>query len=158
MGKRSIGSLFLGAAIGASLGILFAPKKGKDLRKDLKEKMLDLVDDAKGLTINDVSAMVEAKINEIRKDLNDLDKEKVLDIAKEKSENIKQKCQDLVDMAIDKGTPVLKDAAVEVRDKTIDVMHDMITKLENIESLKDNPKTEKKEVKNETKSKKENNK
>ena len=133
MSKRSIGSLFLGAAIGASLGILFAPKKGSQTRKELKEKMLDLVDDAKELSISDVSEMVEDKINEIRRDLNDLDKEKVLKIAKEKSENIKTKCQDLVDLAIDKGTPVIKNAAIDVRDKTIDVMKDIIKKLEDLE-------------------------
>ena len=133
MAKKGIGNLVLGVAIGASLGILFAPKKGSQTRRELKEKMLDLVSSAKELTISDVSKMVEGKITEIRHDLNDLDKEKVLKIAKEKSEQIKVKCQELVDLAIDKGTPVLKDAAVEVRDKTIDVMQDMIKKLEDID-------------------------
>ena len=147
MGRRSISNLFLGAAIGASLGILFAPKKGKETRRDLKNKMLELVDDAKELSINDVSNMVEAKITEIRHDLNDLDKEKVLQIAKVKSEEIKGKCEDLVNLAIDKGTPVLKDAAIEVRDKTIDVMKDMIEKLETIDL--NNQKDTKKEIKKE---------
>lgn len=140
MAKRGFGNLVLGVAIGASLGILFAPKKGSQTRRELKEKMLDLVSSAKELSISDVSHMIEDKINEIRHDLNDLDKEKVLKIAKEKSEDIKKKCQDLVDLAIEKGTPVLKEAAVEVRDKTIDVMHDMINKLENIDLDKENTK------------------
>ena len=130
--RRSVGSLFLGVAIGASLGILFAPKGGKEIRRELKEKMLDLIEDAKELSISDISNMVELKITEIRHDLNDLDKEKVLKIAKEKSEMIKNKCQDLVDLAVDKGTPVLKNAAIDVRDKTVDVMQGMINKLENI--------------------------
>ena len=133
MRRRSISNLFLGAAIGASLGILFAPKKGKETRRDLKNKMLELIDDAKELSISDISNIIEGKITEIRRDLNDLDKEKVLKIAKDKSEEIKGKCEDLVNLAIDKGTPVLKDAAIEVRDKTIDVMKDMIKKLETIE-------------------------
>lgn len=144
MSRRSLGNLFLGAAIGASLGILFAPKKGKETRRDLKNKMLDLVDDAKELTIGDISDMIEDKITEIRHDLNDLDKEKVLKIAKEKSNEIKTKCQDLVDLAIDKGTPVLENAAIEVRDKTIDVMRDMIKKLES--TKKDNKKEETKKT------------
>ena len=140
MAKKGFGNLVLGVAIGASLGILFAPKKGSQTRHELKEKMLDLVSSAKELSISDVSHIVEDKINEIRHDLNDLDKEKVLKIAKEKSEDIKKKCQDLVDLAIEKGTPVLKDAAVEVRDKTIDVMRDMVNKLENIDLDKENTK------------------
>ena len=130
--KKCFGNLVLGAAIGASLGILFAPKKGSETRKELKNKMLDLVSSAKELSISDVSQMVEDKINEIRKDLNDLDKEKVLKIAKKKSYDIKKKCQDLVDLAIEKGTPVLKEAAEDVRDKTIEVMKDMIAKLEKL--------------------------
>ena len=140
MAKKSIGNLFLGMAVGASLGILFAPKKGSETRRELKDKMLELVSNAKELSISDVSKMVEDKITEIRKDLNDLDKEKILNIAKTKSENIKKKCQDLVDLAIEKGTPVLKDAAVDVRDKTIDVMQDMIKKLENVEFESDKKK------------------
>lgn len=133
MAKKSIGNLVLGLAIGASLGILFAPKKGSQTRRELKEKMLDLVSRAKELSISDVSKMIEERIAEIRRDLNDLDKEKVLKIAKRKSEDIKRKCQELVDLAIEKGTPVLKDAAIDVRDKTIDVMKDIIKKLENLE-------------------------
>ena len=133
MSKRGFGNLFLGVAIGASLGILFAPKKGKETRRELKGRMLDLIDDAKNLSISDISGIIEAKITEIRHDLSDLDKEKVLSIAKEKSAIIKNKCEDLVNIAIEKGTPVLKDAAVDVRDKTIDVMKDMIKKIENID-------------------------
>ena len=125
MSKKNLGNLALGVAIGASLGILFAPKKGSETRRELKNKMLDLVSSAKELSISDVSKVIEDKITEIRKDLNDLDKEKVLKIAKKKAE-------DLVEYAVEKGTPVLKDAAVEVRDKTVDVMKDMIAKLEKV--------------------------
>lgn len=133
MGKKGTGKLLLGVAIGAGLGVLFAPKKGKDTRKLLKEKMHDLVSSAKELSISDVSSMIEDKIQEIRCDLNDLDKEKVLKLAKEKSNDIKEKLEDLVDLAIQKGTPVLKDKAIDVRDKTMEVMNDMIKKLESVE-------------------------
>lgn len=140
MRRREFESFVFGAAIGAGLGILFAPKKGKKTRDELKGKMIDLMSRAKELSFNDISEIVEEKITEIRHDLNDLDKEKVLSIAKEKSNEIKDKCQDLVDLAIDKGTPVLKNAAVEVRDKTVDVMKDMIKKLEDVNI--DTPKNE----------------
>lgn len=151
MSRRCISNLFLGAAIGASLGILFAPKKGSQTRRDLKNKMLNLIDDAKELSISDISVMVENKITEIRHDLNDLDKETILKIAKEKRDNIKEKCQDLVDLAIDKGTPVLQNAAIEVRDSTVNVMRDMIKKLEQVDLSKKKDNQEKSTKKEENK-------
>ena len=107
MAKKSIGNLVLGVVVGASLGILFAPKKGKETRRELKNKMVELVSNAKELSISDVSKMVEDKITEIRKDLNELDKEKVLKIAKKKSENIKKKCQELVLLAKERGLDII---------------------------------------------------
>ena len=88
----------------------------------------------KSIDVDEVKEEFEVKLYNIKDELEDLDKEKVLKIAKKKSEDIKRKCQELVDLAIEKGTPVLKDAAIDVRDKTIDVMQDIIKKLENLEA------------------------
>ena len=38
MSKKGLRKFILGAGIGAGLGILFAPKKGSDTRKELKKK------------------------------------------------------------------------------------------------------------------------
>ena len=46
---------------------------------------------------------------------------------------LKEKAQELVDLAIDKGTPVLRDAAEEVRLKAIEVTKDVLKKLEKEE-------------------------
>ena len=73
---------------------------------------------------------------EIKKELSELDKEKVAAIAKEKAEVIKEKCEELVQLAVDKGTPVLEKAAKEVREKTIDTMKDTIKKLEAKDKVK----------------------
>ena len=37
--KSGVGKFIAGAVLGAGLGILFAPKKGSETRKDLKEKL-----------------------------------------------------------------------------------------------------------------------
>lgn len=129
--KSGLGKFVAGAAIGAGLGILFAPKKGSETRADLKAKMDELICQIKNIDIEEVKAEFDLKIQEIKAELSDLDKEKVLEIAKEKAEALKNKVQDLVDLAIDKGTPVLRDAAEEVRLKTIDVTKDVLRKLEN---------------------------
>lgn len=130
MKKSGAGKFLLGAAIGAGLGILFAPKSGKETRKELKEKMTELVNKAKEIDIDEVKENITNKIDEIKAELADLDKEKVLKIAKEKANDIKDKCADLVEYAKQKGTPVLEKAADEVREKTIDVVKNVLERLE----------------------------
>lgn len=128
--KSGLGKFFAGAALGAGLGLLFAPKKGSDLRADLKDKLDDLVAKIKEIDVEEVKEEFDKKLAEIKKDLEDLDKEKVLDVAEKKAAQLKEKAEELVALAIDKGTPVLRDAAEEVRKKAIAVTKDVLKKLQ----------------------------
>lgn len=143
--KKNTKSLLAGLAIGASLGILFAPKKGSETRKDLKKKMDEMLDKAKGIDSKEVKETIEAKIEEIKKELEDLDKEKALKIAKEKASLIQAKAEELVAYAIEKGTPILEKAADQVRIKAVEVTKEVLKKLETT------AKAEEKEDKKETK-------
>ena len=131
--KGGTGKFILGAAIGAGLGVLFAPKAGSETRKDLKKKIDELGKKVKEIDMEDVKEDFQNKIEEIKQELAELDKEKVLEIAKKKGNDIKAGCEQLVQMAVDKGTPVLEKAANEVREKTIEAVKEILDKLEGKE-------------------------
>lgn len=117
--KSGIGKFLAGAAVGVGLGVLFAPKSGAETRKDLKNKLDDLVKQAKEIDIDEVRKDIVRRVEEIKMELVDLDKEKAMEIAKEKLEDLKFKAQELVEVAKEKGTPAVKKAASDVLDGVI---------------------------------------
>lgn len=131
--KHGMGKFVVSAALGAGLGVLFAPKKGSETRRELKAKLDEFVAGIKDIDMDEVKAEFEDKIEEIQNELKDLDKEKAMKIAKKKAGDLKKRAEDLVELAIEKGTPVLRDAAEEVRLKTIDVTKEVLKKLEDAE-------------------------
>ena len=67
MGKKrnGFGGFLFGALVGAGLGVLFAPKSGKETRQELKEKMDELVKKVKELDKEEVKEAFLKKIEEI---------------------------------------------------------------------------------------------
>ena len=95
--------------------------------------MDELIEKAKGIDAKEVKENIEVKIAEIKAELADLDKEKVLKIAKKKAKQIQDASEELVSYAVEKGTPVLKSAADAVRNKAIVVTKEVLNKLEKEE-------------------------
>lgn len=132
--KNGLLKFVAGLGLGVGVGMLFAPKKGEELRKELKVKFDVLVNKVKEIDVKEVSDELMKKINNLKDELEDLDKEKVLDIAKKKGEELKVKAGELVEFAKEKGTPVLEKAADDVRQRAILVTRDVLRKLENKEA------------------------
>ena len=123
-----------GIGLGVGLGMLFAPKKGEELRKDLKVKFDELLNKVKEIDVKEVADDFMDRVNNLKKELEDLDNEKALELAKKKGEQLKVKATELVDLAKEKGTPVLEKAANEVRERAVLVTKEVLKKLENKEA------------------------
>lgn len=119
-----------GVSLGAAAGVLLAPKAGSETRKDLKKHIDKMLEELKGIDVDEVKQDIEAKIYEIKESLDSLDKETVTKIAKKKAAEIQELANELVDYAVEKGTPVLKQTAATVRTKAIEVTKEVLNKLE----------------------------
>ncbi len=143
-GKGGMLKFLAGVGIGVGAGMLLAPKKGEELRKELSEKINELLEKAKEIDIAEVSENVKKKAIELKEDIKDLDKEKVLKIAKTKSEELKEKANELLDIAKENGSVVFQKAASEVREKAIEVTKEILKKLESEEKSNSNKEETKK--------------
>lgn len=132
----SKGNFVAGLAVGAALGILFAPKKGSETREDLKELFEELLNKIRDIDIEDVKEAVANKIADIKESLAELDKEKILEIAKEKGALIKEKIEDLIEFAKEKGIPAVEKTANELKVKANEVTRSVVSKLEERKAAK----------------------
>ena len=131
--NKGFGKLLAGVAIGAGLGILFAPKNGDQTRKELKTKIDEMVLKLKEVDAKEVKDSIEIKVYQIKEEIESLNKEKVLEIAKEKAKDIQDLAQELVDYTVEKGTPVVEKTANAIRIKTIEITKEILNKLEQEE-------------------------
>ncbi len=129
-------NFLLGAGVGVCLGLLFAPKSGKETRKDLADSINDLIEKAKEIDVEEVKNAIIVKAKELQTTLKDLDKETAKQMIVDKTNDIKIKAQELVDLAVEKGTPVVEKTAKKVKNKTAELLKSTASKLESPEDTK----------------------
>ena len=136
MSRKGYGKLLVGLGIGAGLGLLFAPKKGSETRKDLKNKIDELYLKVKDIDAQEVKENIVKKVDSLKIELASLDQEKVTEIAKKQAAKIQKKAEELYDYAKEKGTPVLEKAVDDVRTQAIKLTKEITKKLEKTKEPK----------------------
>ena len=81
------GKFILGAGLGLGLGMLLAPKSGKETRKDLMAKCNELLNKVKNLDADEVKENITEKVTELQNEIRALDKEKVKEKAAKEVRN-----------------------------------------------------------------------
>lgn len=134
MSKKS--NFLLGAGLGLGLGFLLAPKSGKETRQDLANMFNDLYEKAKDIDVEEVKNAIIVKTKELENTIKDLDKETAKQLIIDKSNEVKIKAQELVDLAVEKGTPVVEETAKKVKKKTAELLKNTAEKLEDDKEVK----------------------
>ena len=62
--KKGFGKFLAGVGIGAGLGVLFAPKKGSETRRELKQKLNEMLEKAKNVDIEEVKQNISPKFTQ----------------------------------------------------------------------------------------------
>lgn len=115
---------------GAVMGMLFAPKKGSDIRKDIKTSLDKVVNKVKSIKTEDVKKAFEKQIKNIEKSLDSLSNEKEIKKVRKKAKELKNSVEELWNSVYEKGDEILEKAVEELKEKVNKVV-DKIEKEEN---------------------------
>ena len=81
---KVLAAVLLGAAVGAVLGILFAPDKGSETRKKISKKAGDINDTVRS-KFNELGEAIAEKYDSIRGEANE-----IMEKTKDKAQNLKE--------------------------------------------------------------------
>lgn len=125
-----LGRFILGLGIGAAAGLLFAPKKGSELREDLKRESLKAYDNVKNMTKEDVEAILGQTIETIKKSVDEFDVDKFKETTKAKLIELQDKLEDFAEKVKDSDQYMqVKEGVVELAEKVNDKIDEVKTKV-----------------------------
>lgn len=125
-----LGRFLTTLGIGALAGMLLAPKKGSELREELKGKGKETLDSAKEMTVEDYQKLISETIDSIKKTVDEFDVDDFKDSSLGKLNELKDKFNDVVTKLQDSDQySKLKDQVdnviVQVNDKINEVKEKM---------------------------------
>ncbi|OUQ02864.1 YtxH domain-containing protein [Thomasclavelia spiroformis] len=138
-----IGKFIAGVGIGTVIGMLLAPKKGSELRQDLKDKSQELYDKAQNMTKEDIETLVNNTIEEIKQAIEEFDLDEFKEATGAKLSNLEDKLEQLANSikssdeyanfkeAVNKVSTDLTSTISEIKTKIQDKDFDAIQKLDD---------------------------
>lgn len=144
-----IGKFIAGIGIGTVVGMLLAPKKGSELRGELKEKSQELYDKAQNMTKEDVETLINNTIEEIKLAIDEFDIEEFKDTTGTKLSEVKGKLEELANSVkssdeyanfkasvakiSDEMTNKLNEIKTKIQDKDFDALKELDDAMDDIE-------------------------
>ena len=121
-----LGRFLTTLGIGAIAGMLLAPKKGSELREELKGKGKETLDTAKEMTVEDYQKLISEKIDGLKKTVDEFDVDEFKENSLTKLNELKDKFDEVVTKLQDSDQySKLKDQVdkiiVDVNDKVNDI-------------------------------------
>lgn len=116
---------------GATLGMMFAPKEGKELRKDAKKKVKEVADKAKNITDVDIKDSIKNALEVVSKKLEDLELEESKEKLTKKAGSIKKEIEKIIKDAKNIKDDVLENTAVKLKEQAEEKIQGIVNKLED---------------------------
>ena len=123
-----IGKFILGLGIGAAAGLLLAPKKGSELREDIKRESLKAYDQLKNMTKEDVEAMLGQTIETVKKSVDEFDLDVFKETTKEKLSDLETKLEEFAAKVKE------SDQFMQVKESVVDLTDKVNSKIDEVKT------------------------
>lgn len=122
------GKFLVGLGIGAVAGLLLAPKKGSELREDIKRESLKAYDNLKNMTKEDLEAMLGQTIETVKKSVDEFDIDTFKATTRDKLNELEAKLEDFAAKVKD------SDQYLTIRDGVVDLTQKVNDKIEEVKT------------------------
>ncbi len=125
-----LGKFIVGLGIGAVAGLLFAPKKGSELREDLKNSSLKAYDQLKNLTKEDIEVMLGQTIETVKKSVDEFDMDDFKETTKTKLSELEAKLEEFAQKIKETDQYMqIKESIVDLSEKVNSKLNEVKTKV-----------------------------
>lgn len=124
------GKFLMGLGIGAAAGLLLAPKKGSELREDIKRESLKAYDNLKNMTKEDVEALLGQTIETVKRSVDEFDVDDFKVTTRDKLTDLEKKLEEFAAKVKDSDQYMqVKESVVDLTDKVNSKIDEVKTKV-----------------------------